>query len=86
MTALNNGYGHDTPNGWSPAGGQTLSPYGLGKLDPRGSSTGSAVGVAAGFCAASIGEETIGSIVGQNLLLVATNSNLLYWKAESVCR
>ncbi|CAD6585396.1 MAG: hypothetical protein TREMPRED_004126 [Tremellales sp. Tagirdzhanova-0007] len=58
LTALGNIYGLDTPNGWSPLGGQTRSAYGPGTLDPIGSSTGSAVSVSAGFCAASIGEET----------------------------
>ncbi|EHK18330.1 uncharacterized protein TRIVIDRAFT_68353 [Trichoderma virens Gv29-8] len=58
--------------GWSSYGGQTLSPY-VGKIEdnetllghsaPGGSSTGSAVAVAAGFSPLAMGTETIGSIV-----------------------
>ncbi|KAL6412432.1 Amidase [Ilyonectria robusta] len=58
--------------GWSAHGGQTLSPY-VGKLEenekllghsaPGGSSTGSAVAVAAGFSPLAMATETIGSIV-----------------------
>ncbi|KAK3349075.1 amidase signature domain-containing protein [Lasiosphaeria hispida] len=58
--------------GWSAAGGQTLSPYVgqieegeklLGHSAPGGSSTGSAVAVAAGFSPLAMGTETIGSII-----------------------
>ncbi|KAK3375563.1 amidase signature domain-containing protein [Lasiosphaeria ovina] len=58
--------------GWSAVGGQTLSPYVarlepnetmLGHSAPGGSSTGSAVAVAAGFSPLAMGTETIGSIV-----------------------
>ncbi|KAK3303460.1 amidase signature domain-containing protein [Chaetomium strumarium] len=58
--------------GWSSAGGQTVSPYVgpiaedetlLGHTNPGGSSTGSAVAVAAGFSPLAMGTETIGSIV-----------------------
>ena len=49
-------------NGWSARGGFTRNPYGLG-LDPCGSSSGSAVAVAANLCAVAIGTETDGSIV-----------------------
>ncbi|KAJ5167002.1 amidase signature enzyme [Penicillium canariense] len=58
--------------GWSAHGGQTLSPY-VGKIEdnekilghsaPGGSSTGSAVAVAAGFSPLAMATETIGSIV-----------------------
>ncbi|RAO71686.1 uncharacterized protein BHQ10_007698 [Talaromyces amestolkiae] len=58
--------------GWSAHGGQTLSSY-VGKMEenekllghsaPGGSSTGSAVSVAAGFAPLAMGTETIGSIV-----------------------
>jgi amidase len=51
------------PGGYSARGGQTRSPYGPGRLDPGGSSSGSAVAVAAGLCAAAIGTETSGSIL-----------------------
>jgi amidase len=49
-------------SGWSARGGQTRNPYALNR-NPSGSSSGSAVGVAADFCAAAIGSETDGSIV-----------------------
>ncbi|KAF7529911.1 hypothetical protein G7054_g9727 [Neopestalotiopsis clavispora] len=58
--------------GWSAVGGQTISPYVgaikpnekiLGHSMPGGSSTGSAVAVAAGFSPLTMGTETIGSIV-----------------------
>ncbi|MBL9173011.1 MAG: amidase [Verrucomicrobiales bacterium] len=49
-------------SGWSAVGGQTRNPYALDR-SPSGSSSGSAVAVAAGFCAAAIGTETDGSIV-----------------------
>ncbi|OQE35354.1 hypothetical protein PENCOP_c013G04170 [Penicillium coprophilum] len=59
--------------GWSAHGGQTLSPY-VGKIEddekilghswaPGGSSTGSAVAVAAGFSPLAMATETVGSIV-----------------------
>ncbi|PTB48318.1 hypothetical protein M431DRAFT_100241, partial [Trichoderma harzianum CBS 226.95] len=58
-------------NGWSAIGGQTQSAYiarkpdesGLGQSDPCGSSTGSAVGVSAGYAPLALGTESIGSIV-----------------------
>ncbi|MHC5077772.1 MAG: amidase [Planctomycetota bacterium] len=49
-------------SGWSSLGGQTKNPYALDR-NPSGSSSGSAVAVAAGLCAAAIGTETNGSIV-----------------------
>lgn len=49
-------------SGWSGRGGQTRNPYALDRT-PSGSSSGSAVAVAAGLCAAAIGTETDGSIV-----------------------
>ncbi len=49
-------------NGWSARGGFTRNPYDLGR-DPCGSSSGSAVAVAANLGAAAIGTETDGSIV-----------------------
>lgn len=49
-------------SGWSARGGQTKNPYVLDR-NPCGSSSGSAVAVAASFCAAAIGTETDGSIV-----------------------
>lgn len=49
-------------SGWSARGGQTRNPYVLDR-NPCGSSSGSAVAVAANLCAAAIGTETDGSIV-----------------------
>ncbi|SIS80392.1 amidase [Alicyclobacillus vulcanalis] len=51
------------PNGYSSRGGQTLNPYGPGKFDVGGSSSGSGAGVAAGFAPVAIGTETSGSIL-----------------------
>ena len=48
-------------SGWSSRGGQTKNPYSLDR-NPCGSSSGSAVAVAASLCAFSIGTETNGSI------------------------
>jgi len=53
----------DCPSGYSAIGGQTLNPYGRKTMDTGGSSSGSAVAVAANFCAAAIGSETSGSIL-----------------------
>ena len=50
-------------NGWSARGGFTRNPYEL-SLDPTGSSSGSAVAVAASLCAVAVGTETDGSILG----------------------
>jgi amidase len=49
-------------SGWSSLGRQTRNPYVLDR-NPCGSSSGSAVAVAAGFTAVSVGTETDGSIV-----------------------
>ncbi|WVQ97353.1 hypothetical protein IAU59_004464 [Kwoniella sp. CBS 9459] len=55
-------------NGWSAVGGQTSSAYVEGGFeagaDPMGSSSGSAVGLSAGWAAASIGTDTMGSVLG----------------------
>lgn len=48
-------------SGWSSRGGQTKNPYSL-ERNPCGSSSGSAVAVAANLCAFAIGTETNGSI------------------------
>jgi len=49
-------------SGWSSRGGQTRNPYALDR-SPSGSSSGSAVAVAANFCSVGIGTETDGSII-----------------------
>ncbi|MFW9972885.1 MAG: amidase [Candidatus Odinarchaeota archaeon] len=49
-------------SGWSSRGGQTLNPYSLDR-SPCGSSSGSAVAVAANLCSVAIGTETDGSII-----------------------
>ena len=49
-------------SGWSTLGGQAVNPWGKGR-NPSGSSSGSAVAIAAGLAAAAIGTETDGSIV-----------------------
>jgi amidase len=49
-------------SGWSSRGGQTLNPYALDR-NPCGSSSGSAVAVAANLCSVAIGTETDGSII-----------------------
>ena len=48
--------------GYSPVGGQCRSPYNL-TLNPGGSSSGSAVGVAANAVAVAVGTETDGSVI-----------------------
>ena len=49
-------------SGWSTLGGQAVNPRGPGR-NPSGSSSGSAVAVAAGLAPLAIGSETDGSIV-----------------------
>jgi len=58
----------EMPDGYSSRGGQVINPYNKTKT-PSGSSSGSAVAVAAGLCTVSVGTETAGSITspcGQN--------------------
>ncbi|WP_246626649.1 amidase [Modestobacter italicus] len=54
--------GAASTSGWSGVGGQTANPYVLDR-NPCGSSSGSAVGVAASLAQVAIGTETDGSIV-----------------------
>ncbi|MBW8773684.1 MAG: amidase, partial [Stenotrophomonas sp.] len=54
--------GNDSVSGWSARGGQTRNPYRLSH-SPCGSSSGSAVAVAANLGSVAIGTETDGSIV-----------------------
>jgi amidase len=49
-------------SGWSAIGGQTNNPYALDR-NPCGSSSGSAVGVAASLAQVAVGTETDGSII-----------------------
>jgi amidase len=49
-------------SGWSTLGGQAVNPHGAGR-NPSGSSSGSAVAVAAGLAPLAVGTETNGSIV-----------------------
>jgi len=49
-------------SGYSSRGGQVLNPYGA-SFDVSGSSSGSAVAVAASLCAVAVGTETSGSII-----------------------
>ncbi|MDH5617552.1 MAG: amidase [Gammaproteobacteria bacterium] len=49
-------------SGWSSMGGQTHNPYGSGR-NPCGSSSGSAVAVAASLTSVAVGTETNGSVV-----------------------
>ena len=71
LTEFANMLAIDMPAGYSSLGGQVKSPYaptlmddrGIPVVTPGGSSSGSAVAVAAGLCAASIGTETSGSLL-----------------------
>ena len=53
---------NDSVSGWSSVGGQVRNPHMLDR-SPCGSSSGSAVAVAAGLAAAAVGTETNGSII-----------------------
>ena len=63
MTEFANYTASEMPNGFSSFGGQVIHAYDR-ERDPSGSSTGSAVAVSAGLCAAAIGTDTSFSIVG----------------------
>jgi len=71
LTEFANMLAIDMPAGYSSLGGQVKNPYAPTLLDdrdipivsPGGSSSGPAVAVAAGLCAASIGTETSGSLL-----------------------
>jgi amidase len=52
----------EVPNGWSGRGGLSKNPHVLSE-SPYGSSSGSAVAVAAGFAPLAVGTETVGSII-----------------------
>lgn len=61
VTEFANFMGENMPAGYSSRGGQVISPYNR-DCSPSGSSTGSAVAVAAGLCTAALGTENFGSI------------------------
>jgi amidase len=70
MTEFANMMAIDMPSGYSSLGGQVRNPYapeiderGTPIVSPGGSSSGSAVAVAAGFAVAAIGTETSGSLL-----------------------
>ncbi len=71
LTEFANMLAIDMPSGYSSLGGQVKNPYAPAMMDdqgnpvvnPGGSSSGSAVAVAADLCAASIGTETSGSLL-----------------------
>lgn len=62
MTEFANFMGENMPSGYSSRGGQVLNPYDVNKV-PSGSSSGSAVAVAANLCTVAVGTETNGSIL-----------------------
>lgn len=62
MTEFANFMAENMPSGFSSRGGQVINPYDKDKT-PSGSSSGSAVAVAANLCAAAVGTETDGSIL-----------------------
>lgn len=63
MTEFANYMTDGLPGGFSSRGGQVIHAYDP-KINPDGSSSGSAVAVSAGLCAAAIGTDTCFSIVG----------------------
>jgi len=62
MSEWANFHSYHSSSGWSGLGGQTKNPYDRTR-NPCGSSSGSAVAVAANLCVLAIGTETNGSIV-----------------------
>ncbi|MCL2593644.1 MAG: amidase family protein, partial [Defluviitaleaceae bacterium] len=66
MTEFANFMSRGMSNGYSSLGGQVLNPYNR-EADALGSSTGSAVAVAANLCAVSVGTETSGSIISPSM-------------------
>ena len=63
MTEWANFMTEGMPNGYSSRGGQVLNPYGPGRLDVGGSSSGTGAAVAASLATVGIGTETFGSIL-----------------------
>jgi len=62
LSEMANFRGQNSVSGWSSRGGRTKNPYVLDR-NPSGSSSGSAVAVAANFCTVAIGTETDGSVI-----------------------
>lgn len=62
MSEWANFHSYHSSSGWSGLGGQTRNPYDPTR-NPCGSSSGSAVAVAANLCVLALGTETNGSIV-----------------------
>ena len=58
----------ESPHGHSSRGGQVRNPYNPAGETPGGSSSGSGAAVAARLCAASVGSDTCGSIMGPTAL------------------
>lgn len=63
MSEWANGRSLHSSSGWSARGGLTRNPHALDR-SASGSSSGSAAAVAASLCAAAVGTETDGSILG----------------------
>lgn len=66
MTEFANYITRGMTNGYSSRGGQTVCPHNRA-VDPSGSSSGSAVAVAAGICPVAVGSETSGSIMSPSM-------------------
>ncbi len=67
--------------GLSAVGGQTVNPYGE-DFSPGGSSSGSAVSVAAGLCVASVGTETSGSLIAPAAYNGVRGDEAQSWSSE----
>jgi amidase len=63
MTEWANFMAENMPTGYSSRGGQVLNPYGPGKFEVGGSSSGSGAAIAANFATVAVGTETSGSIL-----------------------
>lgn len=77
--------GKRSVSGWSSRGGLTRNPYALDR-SACGSSTGSSVAVAANLCAAAIGTETDGSVIGpsQTCGIVGIKPTLGLWSRSGI--
>jgi amidase len=77
--------GKRSVSGWSSRGGLTRNPYALDR-SACGSSTGSAVAVAANLCATAIGTETDGSIIcpSQTNSIVGIKPTLGLWSRNGI--